>query len=115
VFVAGLTEFTVTKIDVNDIEITLTGGPAAGQTLQITKAGATIGRSTDNVCVVTDRELSRKHCSVEYDGMEACFFLCDIGSTNGTYVRMQGPYSGRLGLGLGDHIMIGRTAFSVNR
>lgn len=115
VFVAGLTEFTVVRVEPRELEISVTGGPALGQQIVVGTAGVTIGRSTDNSCTVADKELSRKHCCVQYHEAEAQFYLCDVGSTNGSYVRMTGPYQGRLGLQFGDHIMVGRTAFSVNR
>jgi serine/threonine protein phosphatase PrpC len=38
-----------------------------------------------------------------------------MGSTNGTYVQLVGPYGGRYKLNLNDHILVGRTGFSVNR
>ncbi|CAM9694934.1 unnamed protein product [Pylaiella littoralis] len=43
------------------------------------------------------------------------YYLCDVGSTNGTYVQLVGPYASSRRLELSDHILIGRTGFSVNR
>ncbi len=43
------------------------------------------------------------------------FYLTDVGSTNGSYMRLVGPYASSLRLELSDHILIGRTGFSINR
>ncbi|CAN0378238.1 unnamed protein product, partial [Laminaria digitata] len=48
-------------------------------------------------------------------GGTAEYFLCDVGSTNGTYVQLVGPYANSRRLELSDHILIGRTGFSINR
>lgn len=90
-------------------------GPLKGERRVVTKKGATIGRSSDNVLSVPDRELSRRHSKVDYDEKNDRFFVCDIGSTNGTYMQLVGPYNGRYKLGLNDHILVGRTGFSLNR
>ncbi|CAN0372728.1 unnamed protein product, partial [Discosporangium mesarthrocarpum] len=48
----------------------------------------------------------------------ARFYLCDVGSTNGTYMqasRLVGPYASSRRLNLSDHILVGRTGFSINR
>ena len=39
----------------------------------------------------------------------------DIGSTNGTYMLLTGPNRGPYRLNLNDHILVGRTGFSINR
>eukprot|EP01006_Ploeotia_vitrea_P020904 TRINITY_DN53229_c0_g1_i1.p1 TRINITY_DN53229_c0_g1~~TRINITY_DN53229_c0_g1_i1.p1 ORF type:complete len:651 (+),score=-15.72 TRINITY_DN53229_c0_g1_i1:141-1955(+) len=90
-------------------------GPLKGERRVVTKKGATIGRSSDNVLSVPDRELSRRHSKVDYDEKNGRFFVCDIGSTNGTYMQLIGPYNGRYKLSLNDHILVGRTGFSLNR
>jgi len=77
--------------------------------------GALLGRSSENTIAVPDRELSRKHSQIEYDADRGAFFLSDCGSTNGTYILITGPYSGRYRLSLNDHILVGRTGFSINR
>jgi len=38
-----------------------------------------------------------------------------MNSTNGTYIQLVGPYGGRYKLSLNDHILVGRTGFSINR
>lgn len=90
-------------------------GPLKGEQRFISRKGATLGRSSDNNLCIPDRELSRKHSRIEYDPALGKFFVCDIGSTNGTYMQLVGPYKGRYKLSLNDHILVGRTGFSVNR
>ena len=41
--------------------------------------------------------------------------MSDVGSTNGTYMQLIGHYAGRYLLSINDHILVGRTGFSVNR
>jgi serine/threonine protein phosphatase PrpC len=50
-----------------------------------------------------------------FDDKTGKFFIQDIGSTNGTYMLLCGPNSGPYRLHLNDHILVGRTGFSVNR
>jgi serine/threonine protein phosphatase PrpC len=90
-------------------------GPLKGETRVITKEGATIGRSSDNKIAVPDRELSRRHSKIEYDASTHAFYVNDVGSTNGTYIQLVGPYGGSYRLNINDHILVGRTGFSVNR
>ncbi len=59
-----------------------------------------------------------KSCSKEFSQQHqetGGFYLTDVGSTNGSYMRLVGPYSSSLRLSLSDHILIGRTGFSINR
>ncbi|CAN0439808.1 unnamed protein product [Ectocarpus sp. 12 AP-2014] len=51
----------------------------------------------------------------EAGGGRTEYYLCDVGSTNGTYVQLVGPYANSRRLELSDHILIGRTGFSINR
>jgi serine/threonine protein phosphatase PrpC len=90
-------------------------GPLAGESRVVREDGATLGRASDNTIVIQDKELSRRHSRIEYDESLEAFFLCDIGSLNGTYMQLVGLYSGPRELCIGDHILIGRTGFSVNR
>ncbi|KAG5180400.1 phosphatase 2C-like domain-containing protein [Tribonema minus] len=90
-------------------------GPLKGQTLTVTEAGAALGRATDNDASIADKELSRRHSRIEYESDLDEFFLCDVGSLNGTYMQLVGPYANKYRLGLSDHFLVGRTGFSVNR
>jgi len=88
-------------------------GPKKGSTIAVGSDGATFGRANENTVCVADRELSRKHTHVAWS--QGQFFVSDMGSTNGTYVQLVGPYAGAYPLNLNDHVLIGRTGFSVNR
>jgi serine/threonine protein phosphatase PrpC len=90
-------------------------GAHVGKSFPIQTSGATLGRSSNNTITVPDKELSRRHACIEFDARENKFFLCDMGSTNGTYMHLVGPYGGRRKLNLSDHFLVGRTGFSVNR
>lgn len=115
-FSAGNSAFRSGGINVEgNLMLEIVDGPLKGERRVVTKKGATIGRSSDNVLSVPDRELSRRHSKVDYDEKNKRFFVCDIGSTNGTYMQLVGPYKGRYKLGLNDHILVGRTGFSLNR
>jgi pSer/pThr/pTyr-binding forkhead associated (FHA) protein len=88
-------------------------GPRKGSIIDVGREGCTMGRANDNTVCISDRELSRRHSQVLYRDGE--FFVGDCGSTNGTYVQLTGPYAGDYPLNLNDHILVGRTGFSINR
>jgi pSer/pThr/pTyr-binding forkhead associated (FHA) protein len=97
------------------LEVLVIEGPLKGETIIVPRKGATLGRSSENGLCVPDRELSRKHSKIEYDDKLDRYFVSDLGSTNGTYIQLVGPYGGRYKLHLNDHILVGRTGFSINR
>mmetsp|Transcript_7580 Transcript_7580/g.12768 ORF Transcript_7580/g.12768 Transcript_7580/m.12768 type:complete len:598 (-) Transcript_7580:176-1969(-) len=97
------------------LELIAIEGPLKGKTMIITKAGATFGRSSENQVCIPDKELSRKHSRIDFDEKTQRYVVNDMGSTNGTYVQLVGPYGGRYKLNLNDHILVGRTGFSINR
>jgi len=98
-----------------DLVLEVLDGPLKGEFRIVGKAGATIGRSSDNSIAVPDRELSRRHSKIEFDDATKDFYVVDNSSTNGTYVQIVGPYGGRYRLNINDHILVGRTGFSINR
>ena len=116
-FSAGNSIFRSRGMDEHgDLVVEIIEGPMQGDVLLINRQSeATIGRASDNAVCVPDRELSRKHSKVEYDPDIGAFVVSDMGSTNGTYMQLVGPYGGRHKLNLNDHILVGRTGFSVNR
>lgn len=115
-FSAGNSVFLSEGID-NDGNLILKciDGPLKNEMRIITKEGASFGRSSENVISVPDRELSRRHSHIEYDTKTGKYIVCDVGSTNGTYMQLVGPYGGLFKLSLNDHILVGRTGFSINR
>jgi serine/threonine protein phosphatase PrpC len=98
-----------------DLELFVIEGPLKDKVLKINRKGATFGRSSDNHVCIPDRELSRKHSRIDFDERSGRYTVNDMGSTNGTYIQLVGPYSGRYKLSLNDHILVGRTGFSINR
>jgi serine/threonine protein phosphatase PrpC len=99
-----------------DLCLDIIEGPLMGEQAFIRNdMPATVGRASDNTISVPDRELSRRHSKIEFDPDIGAFVVSDLGSTNGTYVQLVGPYGGRHRLNLNDHILVGRTGFSINR
>lgn len=119
-FSAGNSIFFVTNITSQDetqsvLHLHVKSGPKRGSNLVVDTLGATVGRSNENSICISDRELSRRHSQITFDKESGDFFVSDLGSTNGTYVQLVGPYAGRYPLSLNDHILVGRTGFSINR
>jgi serine/threonine protein phosphatase PrpC len=97
------------------VELVAIEGVCKGTTYTVGSVGALLGRSSDNSIAIPDRELSRKHSRIEFDATKGAYYISDCGSTNGTYMLLYGPYGGRFRLSLNDHILVGRTGFSINR
>ncbi|RHY58291.1 hypothetical protein DYB30_011807, partial [Aphanomyces astaci] len=63
--------------------------------------------------LIRDGELSRRHAAIWWD--ETGFYLQDMGSTNGTFMKLHGAYRQPYRLEIGDQILVSQTCFSVNR
>jgi len=136
-FTAGNSVFNVE--DVNDakqkITILCSKGPMRGKLIDVhaSRCPYVFGRAHEADLCIMDRELSRKHGVILYISNNSgnpspkasarnlnsngYFVLADLESTNGSYMRLVGPY-GQKGIGsttLGDEFIVGRTGFSVNR
>mmetsp|Transcript_2200 Transcript_2200/g.6411 ORF Transcript_2200/g.6411 Transcript_2200/m.6411 type:complete len:675 (+) Transcript_2200:632-2656(+) len=126
-FAAGNSVFNVE--DVNDakqkITVHCSKGPMRGKLIDVhaSKCPYVFGRAHEADLCIMDRELSRKHGAILYlpnkSGKKngGNFVLTDLESTNGSYMRLVGPY-GHKGMGaltVGDEFIVGRTGFSVNR
>jgi pSer/pThr/pTyr-binding forkhead associated (FHA) protein len=88
----------------------IVAGPASGQTFEVGRAGATMGRSPDISIRMSDERLSRRHAQIQFK--DGGYWLADLGSSNGTYVnqhRLSAPHQ----LRSGDVIGLGRTRLSV--
>ena len=79
-------------------------GPRAGQTFDVVKPIAVIGREAGNDIVIEDPQVSRHHAKLTLQG--GSYVVEDLGSTNGTFMdgrRIMTPtpllIGGRLGLG----------------
>eukprot|EP00543_Licmophora_paradoxa_P006353 CAMPEP_0202450986 /NCGR_PEP_ID=MMETSP1360-20130828/9514_1 /ASSEMBLY_ACC=CAM_ASM_000848 /TAXON_ID=515479 /ORGANISM="Licmophora paradoxa, Strain CCMP2313" /LENGTH=656 /DNA_ID=CAMNT_0049069447 /DNA_START=93 /DNA_END=2063 /DNA_ORIENTATION=+ len=114
-------------------------GPMRGKTIEIpaSKCPFVFGRAHEADLCIMDRELSRRHGAIIFvptnhvNGKQqqqqnggvlnhkpaGIFILTDLQSTNGSYMRLIGPYSqnGVGALAIGDEFIVGRTGFSVNR
>jgi len=129
-FAAGNSVFNVE--DCNDakqkITVHCSKGPMKGKLIDVhaSKCPFVFGRAHEADLCIMDRELSRKHGAVLYlpnrnksarNKSNGVFILVDLESTNGSYMRLVGPYShkGMGTLGIGDEFIVGRTGFSVNR
>ena len=85
-------------------------GPAAGETFEVGRAGATMGRSPENQIQKNDEKLSRRHAGIEF--RDGSFWLSDLRSSNGTFVnqnRLNAPHR----LRSGDVIKLGGMRLSV--
>lgn len=126
-FAAGNSVFNVE--DVSDarekITIHCSKGPMRGKLIDIhaSRCPFVFGRAHEADLCIMDRELSRKHGAIIFlpsksgGARGGTFVLADLESTNGSYMRLVGPY-GLKGMGaltLGDEFIVGRTGFSVNR
>ncbi len=60
-----------------------------------------VGREEGDIVFRDDAFLSRRHAAVTWDGSRA--WIADLGSSNGTFVRITGP----TGLRHGDHVRVG--------
>jgi len=97
-----------------ELRLRFASGPLRGRVVTA-RDGTTLGRSRDNELVVPDQELSRHHFRF-VKTRDGFYVVEDLASTNGTYVRLAGPYAKTdYGLSFRDQILVARTGFSVNR
>ncbi len=68
-----------------------------------------IGRESGDIVFTTDPFMSRQHAAIRRDASDGSFGLHDLGSSNGTYVRIRGERQ----LSGGDHIRIGQHLFRL--
>jgi serine/threonine protein phosphatase PrpC len=131
-FAAGNSVFLVEDVTEKSLSLLCQKGPMKGKLVEITasKCPFVFGRAHEADLCIMDRELSRKHGAILYlqntsnlkrtgnkSTSGGCFILTDLSSTNGSFIRLVGPY-GRMGYGaltVGDEFIVGRTGFSVNR
>ncbi|KAH9112035.1 hypothetical protein AeMF1_013582 [Aphanomyces euteiches] len=112
-FRAGKSDFEVLSTGPASMQLGVLTGKLAGKVFTINATGATIGRSADNTIHAGDGELSRRHAAIWYDGSK--FYGQDLGSTNGTFMKLCGAYEHPYRLEIGDHILVSQTCLSVNR
>ena len=66
-----------------------------------------LGREEGDLVYSDDAFLSRRHCTIGWDGTRAV--ITDLGSSNGTFVRLTGP----LALKHGEHVRMGDQLFRI--
>lgn len=81
-------------------------GPRAGQVLDVTPPGISLGRELDNDAVLEDANASRYHAKISRDNN--LWTIEDLGSSNGTYLNGR-KLDARTPLSLNDTIRIGDT------
>eukprot|EP00591_Stephanopyxis_turris_P003660 CAMPEP_0195525170 /NCGR_PEP_ID=MMETSP0794_2-20130614/25459_1 /TAXON_ID=515487 /ORGANISM="Stephanopyxis turris, Strain CCMP 815" /LENGTH=648 /DNA_ID=CAMNT_0040655563 /DNA_START=720 /DNA_END=2666 /DNA_ORIENTATION=- len=124
-FAAGNSVFNVEDVvDGKSLTLVCSKGPMKGKLIELpaSRCPYVFGRAHEADLCIMDRELSRKHGAIVFqkprNGKGAgTFILTDLMSTNGSFMRLVGPY-GRVGIGalaIGDEFIVGRTGFSVNR
>ncbi len=84
-------------------------GPDMGKQFPVPERGLDIGRSSQNDVVLSDGELSRKHCRVDFRGDE--LWVTDLASANGTLVNGKEVPESRLVDG--DALMLGISVLRV--
>ncbi|DBA02272.1 TPA: hypothetical protein N0F65_007682 [Lagenidium giganteum] len=116
-FRAGKSDFVVEKFDeiTQTLELSAISGKLKGSQFTVTPEGAGIGRSAENAIHAGDGELSRKHAHIWFDELTGRFYLTDLNSTNGTFMKLVGPYQEPYRLEIGDDILISQSCLTVNR
>ena len=102
--------------------VALFGSPpreAWGRLLQLVPSGGvrdvrhlwddeiTIGREEGDLVYSDDAFLSRRHCTIGWDGSRAV--ITDLGSSNGTFVRLTAPVT----IKHGEHVRLGDQLFRI--
>ncbi|KDO33005.1 hypothetical protein SPRG_02696 [Saprolegnia parasitica CBS 223.65] len=114
-FRAGKSDIEVLSLGPSSLRLKVLSGKLVGNTYDVDGRGATIGRSADNTIHTGDGELSRRHASIWCDAVDGRFYVHDVGSTNGTFMKLCGAYADPYRLEIGDHILVSQTCLSVNR
>jgi len=124
-FAAGNSVFSVEEVNEKEQKLTIhcSKGPLRNKSIEVParRCPFVFGRAHEADLCIMDRELSRKHGVILYvrpqSRKHGVFVLADLESTNGSYMRLTGPYShkGVGALTIGDEFIVGRTGFSVNR
>ncbi|HEV8688627.1 MAG TPA: FHA domain-containing protein, partial [Gaiellaceae bacterium] len=76
-----------------------------GKRHQLSSERILLGRSRDCDIPLEDPNISRRHAEVVLE--DGAWWIVDLGSTNG--IEVNGERVDRARLGVGDHIVLGRT------
>lgn len=95
-----------------DLDLVLTSGAMAGNSLGLSGEPVTIGRSPDSTLVIRDDYTSTNHARIWVENGN--WVLTDLGSTNGTLCNGV-PVSGTVSLHIDEAVTIGATTFELRR
>jgi len=76
-------------------------GGGTGEVFPLREGTNSIGREVGEVCFPSDRYVSARHARIDISAAGAVLF--DVGSSNGTFLRISGPTQ----ILAGDQILIG--------
>lgn len=82
-------------------------GGGGGESFPLLEGENVIGRESGQVCFLHDRYVSARHARI--DITPAGMTICDLGSSNGTFLRITRPTL----IGAGDHVLIGMQLLKV--
>jgi pSer/pThr/pTyr-binding forkhead associated (FHA) protein len=88
----------------------VTRGFFEGLAVPVDRDWVVIGRGRGADVVIAEPTMSRAHAAIGYDGK--CFFVQDLGSTNGT--RVNGSREQKAPLKSGDDIQLGKLHLQVD-
>jgi hypothetical protein len=95
-----------------DLDLVLTSGAMAGNSLALSGEPVSIGRSPDSTLVIRDDYTSTNHARIWVENGN--WVLTDLGSTNGTLCD-GASVSGTVSLHLDEPVTIGATSFELRR
>jgi pSer/pThr/pTyr-binding forkhead associated (FHA) protein len=87
--------------------VQLLEGGGLGEVIPLRAGASTIGRESGEVSFPGDRYVSGRHARIDVG--EAAVTLTDLGSSNGTFVRVSGPTE----IGAGDQLLLGMQLLRV--
>ena len=87
--------------------VQLLEGGGLGEVIPLRTGASTIGRESGEVAFPGDRYVSGRHARVDVG--EAAVTLTDLGSSNGTFLRVNGPTE----IGPGDQVLLGMQLLRV--
>lgn len=87
--------------------LVVVSGSAAGSEFVVDRARTTVGRGPRVDLAFADAEMSQQHAAIEF--ADGGFRICDLGSTNGTYVN--GALVRVCELKNADRVQLGRFVF----
>ena len=93
-----------------ELDLVVTNGPMAGNSLGLSGEPVTIGRSPDSTLVIRDDYTSTHHARLSVSAGN--WVLTDLDSTNGTLCNGK-PVRGTVPLHLHDEVTVGATTFEL--